>query len=112
MRNLSLQPVTTNLLIINILVFIVAMVNFNSGGNLWFDLSAHYFNTPTFKPYQIVSHMFLHSLFGLRHILFNMLILVMFGNHLERIWGAKRFFIFYIASGIGALVLYNIIGMI
>jgi membrane associated rhomboid family serine protease len=25
------------------------------------------------------------------HILFNMLMLVMFGAHLERIWGPKRF---------------------
>ena len=35
----------------------------------------------------------------------------MFGSHLERIWGPKRFFIFYIASAIGAFALYNIIGV-
>ena len=112
MRGFNLQPVTLNLLIINVLVYIIALVSAQSGSNLGFYLSAHYFNVPTFEPYQIVTHMFMHDLMGIRHILFNMLILVMFGNHLERIWGAKRFFIFYFASGIGALALYNIIGMI
>ena len=112
MRGFNLQPVTLNLLIINILVYIIALVSAQSGSNLGSYLSAHYFNVPTFEPYQIVTHMFMHDLMGIRHILFNMLILVMFGNHLERVWGAKRFFIFYFASGIGALVLYNIIGMI
>jgi membrane associated rhomboid family serine protease len=40
-----------------------------------------------------------------------MFLLIMFGSHLERIWGAKRFFIFYIASGLGAFALYNGIGV-
>jgi membrane associated rhomboid family serine protease len=40
-----------------------------------------------------------------------MLLLVMFGSHLERLWGAKRFFIFYMASGLGAFILYNSIGV-
>ncbi len=40
-----------------------------------------------------------------------MLILVMFGAHLERLWGPKRYFIFYFASGLGAFLLYNSIGM-
>jgi membrane associated rhomboid family serine protease len=34
----------------------------------------------------------------------------MFGSHLERLWGPKRFFIFYFASGLGAFVLYNTLG--
>ena len=35
----------------------------------------------------------------------------MFGAHLERVWGAKRYFIFYFACGFGALILYNSIGV-
>jgi rhomboid-like protein len=35
----------------------------------------------------------------------------MFGAHLERVWGAKRFFIFYISCGLGAFLLYNSIGV-
>ncbi|MBP6754906.1 MAG: rhomboid family intramembrane serine protease, partial [Bacteroidia bacterium] len=73
-------------------------------------LGAHYVNSPLFEPYQIVTYFFMHSK-DFFHILFNMLMLVMFGAHLERIWGPKRFFIFYIASAIGAFALYNIIGV-
>jgi rhomboid-like protein len=40
-----------------------------------------------------------------------MLILLMFGAHLERLWGAKRFFIFYISCGLGAFALYNAMGV-
>jgi membrane associated rhomboid family serine protease len=40
-----------------------------------------------------------------------MLMLVMLGAHLERIWGPKRFFIFYVSAAIGAFALYNIIGV-
>jgi membrane associated rhomboid family serine protease len=40
-----------------------------------------------------------------------MLILVMFGAHLERLWGPKRYFIFYFSAGLGAFLLYNSIGM-
>ena len=36
------------------------------------------------------------------HIIFNMLILWMFGSILENYWGAKRFINFYLICGIGA----------
>jgi membrane associated rhomboid family serine protease len=40
-----------------------------------------------------------------------MWLFIMLGANLERLWGPKRFFIFYIASALGAFVLYNIIGV-
>ncbi|WP_375581470.1 rhomboid family intramembrane serine protease [Marivirga tractuosa] len=43
--------------------------------------------------------MFLHSGFG--HLLGNMFALFIFGPMLERFWGSKRFFIFYMVTGIG-----------
>ncbi|HLU87353.1 MAG TPA: rhomboid family intramembrane serine protease [Taishania sp.] len=109
----NIPVVTKNLLIINVLVYIVMMFGISAGHDMLpFYLSTHYFNAPTFEPYQIVTHMFTHSPTDIFHIVFNMLLLVMFGSHLERIWGPKRYFIFYFACGIGALVLYNSIGMI
>lgn len=109
----NIPPVTKNLLLINVVLYVVLLVAVQSGNTeLPFNLSAHYFNSPTFEPYQMVSHMFVHSMGDPFHIIFNMLLLVMFGGHLERVWGAKRYFIFYIACGIGALALYNTIGFI
>jgi membrane associated rhomboid family serine protease len=59
-----------------------------------------------FKPYQVVTHLFLHSPQMFLHIVFNMLMLWMFGRVLENVWGPKRFFIFYFACGLGAAALH------
>jgi len=107
----NLPPVTLNLLLINILVFVVSLVLSQNGTDMADLLGAHYFNSINFQPYQVVSHMFMHSLTDPFHIIFNMMLLVIFGGHLERLWGAKRYFIFYIACGFGALTLYSSIGV-
>ena len=65
------------------------------------DLFAlHHYKSTEFRPYQLVTHMFMHG--GLFHLLFNMLALWMFGTMIERIWGPKRFLIFYLVCGLGA----------
>lgn len=49
-----------------------------------------------FLPWQVVTYAFLHG--GLSHLVFNMFGLYMFGAELERVWGSKRFLIFYFVS--------------
>ncbi len=95
-------PIVLNLIIINAIVFFAQMA---FGGmqtlNKVNDLFAlHHYKSEMFKPHQLVTHMFMHG--GLFHILFNMLGLWMFGTMLERIWGPKRFLIFYLVCGLGA----------
>ena len=107
----NIPTVTKNLLLINITLFIVSMVLVSNGIDLFELLSGRYLNSIYFEPYQVVTHMFMHSRLGLGHIFFNMFALLMFGSHLERIWGAKRFFIFYFSCGLGAFLLYNGIGV-
>ena len=51
--------------------------------------------------WQTVTYMFVHAAWP-THILFNMLILWMFGVELERLWGTKFFVKFYAITGIGA----------
>ncbi len=58
--------------------------------------------------WQFITYMFLHG--GVFHILFNMLTLYMFGNELERYWGAARFLRYYLVTGIGAGVCSWIVG--
>jgi len=50
--------------------------------------------------WQPVTYMFLHG--GLFHLLFNMLALWMFGVELERVWGTRFFFRYYMVCGVGA----------
>lgn len=106
----NIQPVTKNLLLLNVAMFVLTLFfeYQGQGIDLGSLLGAHYFGTPLFEPYQLVSHFFMHG--GFFHILMNMYVLVMFGSFLERLWGPKRYFILYIASALGAVLLYNSVG--
>ena len=95
-------PVVLNLIIINTLVYF-AQVAFGGSADLNTvnDLFAlHHYKSEVFKPHQIITHMFMHGSFF--HLLFNMLALWMFGTMIERVWGPKRFIVFYFICGIGA----------
>jgi membrane associated rhomboid family serine protease len=52
--------------------------------------------------WQPVTYMFLHA--DIFHILFNMLILWMFGVELERMWGTTFFLRYYAITGVGAAI--------
>ena len=105
----SIPQVTKNILLLNVMFYVVTEVLELQGINLRGALGAHYVNSPLFQPYQIVTHFFMHGDFF--HIFFNMWLFIMLGGFLERLWGPKRFFIFYIASAMGAFALYNAIGV-
>jgi membrane associated rhomboid family serine protease len=96
------SPVVLNLIIINTLVFLAQIfLGGNTEPNTAADLFAlHHYKSDYFKPYQIVTHMFMHGSFP--HLFFNMFALFMFGRMIEKVWGPKRFFIFYIICGLAA----------
>lgn len=95
-------PVVLNLIIINAIVYFAQMAfGGNEQLNTVNDLFAlHHYKSEVFKPHQLITHMFMHG--GLFHLLFNMLALWMFGSMLERIWGPKKFLIFYLICGVAA----------
>lgn len=95
----KIPPVVLNLIIINAIVFVAQLV-FDSTLGLTNILALYPYNSGLFKPYQLVTHMFAHG--GFLHILFNMYALWIFGSVLERIWGPKRFLIFYLVCGLAA----------
>jgi membrane associated rhomboid family serine protease len=51
--------------------------------------------------------MFMHA--GFLHLLFNMYALWIFGQVLERVWGPKRFLIYYLVTGFGAAILHSLV---
>lgn len=108
----NLPQVTKNILLLNIAFFVASLVLKSQHIDLEMTLGAHYINSPFFEPYQVVTHFFMHSTDNFLHIFFNMWLFVMLGAYLERIWGPKRFFIFYLVSAMGSFFLYNTIGFI
>lgn len=75
--------------------------------NLQEYLALHYWRSPLFRPWQLLTHIFMHgSPYDLQatalHLFSNMFALWIFGNVLEHRWGPQRFLIFYLLCGIGA----------
>lgn len=101
-----MPPMIKNLLIINVVVFMLTFILF--GGNSNNFLTVYFALWPLdsglFMPWQLVTYMFMHG--GFMHILFNMFGLWMFGVELENYWGSKRFLTYYMVTGIGAGVLH------
>lgn len=58
-----------------------------------------------FRPWTIVTYMFLHDASGISHILFNMVGLFFFGSRVEERLGSKRFVQLYFISGISGALL-------
>lgn len=98
----QIPTVTKNLVAINILMFIATLVNENF---MVANFAMFYPASPFFKPWQILTHMFMHG--GFWHIFFNMYSLLMFGSILERSLGPKKYLVFYFVTGLGAVALHT-----
>ncbi len=102
-----LPTIVKNLLIINGLFFL-AQKTLGGGPAAVFSfddtLALHAWQSSLFKPWQLITHMFLHGDF--MHILGNMFALWMFGSILENLWGSKRFLTFYLICGLGAALMH------
>jgi len=108
MFNQPIPAVTKNLLIINGLFFLATIVLGSRGIDLGSILGAFYPESVNFRPWQIITHMFMHAPFpNISHILFNMFALWMFGSVAEQTLGAKKFLILYFAAGLGSFALFN-----
>jgi rhomboid-like protein len=98
----NISPVVKNLLIINVICFLPFLLfNKSLADNIYNLGSAHYFDSPLFKPWQPITYMFLHG--GWMHIIFNMFALFSFGSIIEYNMTSKRFVMFYFLCGLGGL---------
>jgi len=102
-----IPAVTRNLIIINFLCFIGMLVLAQAGVTDLNNLCGlHFFLASDFHVYQLVTYMFMHG--GWEHIILNMFMLWMFGAVMERVWGPRRFIIYYLFCGIGAGLMQEI----
>lgn len=106
----GIPPVVKNLLIINVLLLLTTMALSRMDFNLNDYLGLFYPASKWFMPHQIVTSMFMHA--NIEHLFFNMFALFMFGRVLENVWGGKRFLIYYVVTGIGAIVVHTIVNYI
>lgn len=97
---LGITDAVKHLIIINVIMFIGTLT---IGNGLFNQLFTMYFPTnDLFKPWQVVTHMFMHG--SPAHLLFNMFALWMFGTPVEQRLGTKKFLFIYFSAGFGALL--------
>ena len=98
----NLPTAVKNIIMINILVMVMTSLNENF---MVEKFALFYPTSPFFHWWQPVTHMFMHG--GFWHIFFNMYTLFIFGSILERVWGTKKFLIFYFITGLGAAAVHT-----
>lgn len=107
----GLTSAVRSLLIVNVAVFVLELFVLGAGSNEAWDTTLSWFALnprAVFlqgRVWQLVTYMFMHSPDSVFHILFNMLILWMFGCEVERVWGAARFLRYYLITGVGAAIM-------
>lgn len=90
-----------NIIIINIVIMIASLFR----ESMMIETFALYIpESPFFRWWQPVTHLFMHG--GFFHLFFNMYTLFIFGSVLERVWGPKKFLIFYFVTGLGAALVH------
>ena len=105
----GITPAVKILLILNIVMYFLSMfIDSRMHVDTAHLLGLHLPQSVFWRPWQYVTHMFMHGSFG--HLFFNMFALFMFGRILESVWGTQRFLIFYFVCGIGAGLLNSAVG--
>jgi membrane associated rhomboid family serine protease len=93
-----------NILIINIVVFIIQLLVINNYPNFpWFEILALWpTETDILNITQWITHMFLHA--NLLHIVINMIVFISFGPIVENYLGKKFLNLYLLAGIVGALL--------
>ncbi len=95
MNNFDMPPVTTALILSNVVLYLAQML-FGSELLFWFALWPLGIDPRfgvSFEIWQPVTYAFLHG--GLWHLFVNMFAVFMFGGEIERLFGSRRYLLFY-----------------
>jgi membrane associated rhomboid family serine protease len=105
----SVTPVVLNLLIINVVVYLIGLIlgdSTNKEMTLLQKLFAVYpiswFHIA--QIWRLITYQFLHANFI--HLLYNMINLLFLGPTLERQWGGRKFLTFYLSCGLAGGLFY------
>jgi len=97
----AIPPTTQTLIILNIVVYLLQQA---TGNQLVVPFALWTFGgegmPSNFHLWQLVTYGFLHG--NTAHIFFNMLALYMFGSDIERLWGSRRYVVYYFACVVSA----------
>ena len=113
----STPKAVKNIIIINVAAYLLCLFFYYTRHIDLHDYFAlYFFKSEHFHFWQYLTYMFMHAYVNpatnrpeIYHILFNMFGLWMFGKALEGVWGSKRFWYYYIITGVGAAALQTLV---
>jgi membrane associated rhomboid family serine protease len=97
-----ITPTNKAIILANVGVFILQLVGM---GLTLFALWP--LQTGLFRPWQLLTYGFMHG--SWLHIFFNMFAVFMFGSEVERLFGARRYLIYYLSCVVGAALMHMIV---
>jgi membrane associated rhomboid family serine protease len=92
----AIPPATQAVLAANIAVFVLEAMGLIRIASLW----ALWPPGPLFRPWQLLTYGFLHA--SPAHLFYNMFAVYMFGGQMERVWGARRYIVYYLVCVVSA----------
>jgi membrane associated rhomboid family serine protease len=107
-----MPPVTTALIVANAAIFLLQSVapQIIVPFALWPLATGSLNMGAAFLPWQVVSYAFLHG--SLLHLAFNMFALYMFGGAIERVFGTRRYLVFYFVCVVSAAITQLVVAML
>jgi membrane associated rhomboid family serine protease len=100
----QITPTNKALILVNVGIF---LLQYLLGGYVEYLFALWPPELPYFKPWQLLTYGFLHG--GFTHLFFNMFALFMFGSEIERLFGSKRYLIYYLLCVVGAAAMHIIV---
>jgi membrane associated rhomboid family serine protease len=100
----QITPTNKTLILLNAGIF---LLQYLLGGYVEYLFALWPPQLPYFKPWQLLTYGFLHGSFT--HLFFNMFALFMFGSEIERLFGPKRYLIYYLLCVVGAAAMHIIV---
>ena len=99
------KTITTQLVLITVCVYGLQL--FVQPFTSWFRLDSDWYLQP-WNCYRLLSYGFLHDVHGIEHILFNMIMLWMFGREIEHRYGRREYLLFYLWAIVFAGLFWSI----
>ena len=109
----GIPPVVKWLLIINFVVFLVAIL-IPDLGNFMYEYGSVLPDSfvRMIQPWRYLTYQFLHDPSTIWHLVFNMIVLYFMGPFVERAWGSRAFLKFYLISGAAGGVVYTLLVLV
>lgn len=96
-------PMVKYLLVANAAIYLLTLV---MPGIFYGFFALHNFESDRYNPIQFLTYQFLHSP-GPLHIIFNMMLLFVFGVFVEWSYGSRKFLLAYLLCGVAGGLLHN-----